>query len=57
MRVIEEDDKFDLWLKKFSDKQKTGSHDKPKGKVVDKEMFLNRTKNRLPQPGKKKTNV
>ena len=53
MKVIDDDQQFDAWLKKFADKQKKGSHEKPKGKSVDKEAFMNRKAHRLPRPGVK----
>lgn len=48
MRVVDDDEQFDRWLKRYNNKHKS-KHSKGKASV-SKEEFLNRTGKKFPTP-------
>lgn len=54
LKVIDDDARFDQWLKSYNDKNNKPTKKKTSGVAVDKETFLKRTQGILPDPGRKK---
>jgi len=51
LNVIDNDEAFDAWLKRYSLKMKNlHKNTHTKGKKVDKDTYFSRTKGTLPQP-------